>query len=230
MAIESWKKNYADLELPSTWENNDYGNDELPTFSFNDGDTIWNINIDMPTQEERDERWGLNSNVKRFFVKRDQDYASTNCWFLETNSFNEVKEFCIKRQIKTIAKKVNPIINEEYDEDLYLKYWAHGGNDFNDFKEGQDDLVPKMFELFEQIITEDHQDYYSKRWLKACPHEMVDDIVECINNMTDYDEMVDRLEEYDEVSSDWTSSDKLTKFFVKEVHERKGYISTRSEK
>lgn len=230
MAIKDWKKNYADLDLPLTWENNDYGNDELPTFSFNDGNTIWNINIDMPTQEERDEYWGLNSNVKRFFVKRDQDYASTNCWFLETSSFNEVKEFCIKRQIKTIAKKVNPIINEEYDEDLYVKYWEHGGNDFNDFKKGQDDLVPKMFELFEEIITEDHQDYYSKRWLKACPHEMIDDIVECINGMEGYDEMVDRLDEYDEVSGDWTSSDRLTKFFVKEVHERKGHTSIRSEK
>ena len=220
MAIESWKKNYADLNLPSTWENNDYGNDELPTFSFDDGNTIWNINIDMPTQEERDERWGLNSGVKRFFVKRDQDYASTNCWFLETDSFDEVKEFCIKREIKTIIKEIYPIINEEYDEDLYVKYW----------EDGHKGLVPKMFYLFEEIITEDHQDYYSKRWLKACPHEMVDDIVECINNMTDYDEMVDRLEEYDEASSDWTRSDKLTKFFVKEVHERKGYISTRSEK
>lgn len=220
MAIESWKKNYADLNLPSTWENNDYGNDELPTFSFDDGNTIWNINIGMPTQEERDELWGLNSGVKRFFVKRDQDYASTNCWFLETDSFDEVKEFCIKREIKTIIKEIHPIINEEYDEDLYVKYW----------EDGHKGLVPKMFYLFEEIITEDHQDYYSKRWLKACPHEMVDDIVECINNMTDYDEMVDRLEEYDEVSTDWTSSDKLTKFFVKEVHERKGYISTRSEK
>lgn len=105
MAIKSWKKNYADLNLPLSWENNDYGNDELPTFQFDDGETVWNINIDMPTQEERDERWGLNSNVKRFFVKRDEDYASTNCWFLETNSFDEVKEFCIKKQIETIAKK-----------------------------------------------------------------------------------------------------------------------------
>ena len=75
-----WENYYKDLDIPKTWENISYVNDELPSFMYNKFQ-IW---IDKPDSDK-------SQFPNRFCVmKLDNDNQTIDDWFLESNNFDEV--------------------------------------------------------------------------------------------------------------------------------------------
>lgn len=77
---DEWKNYYTDLDIPKTWENISYSNDELPSFMYNKFQ-VW---IDKPNSDK-------SQFPNRFCVmKLDDDNQTIDDWFLESNNFDEV--------------------------------------------------------------------------------------------------------------------------------------------
>jgi hypothetical protein len=75
-----WKNYYKDLNIPKTWENVSYSNDELPSFMYNKFQ-VW---IDKPDSDK-------SQFPNRFCVMRlDDDNQTIDDQFFESNDFNEV--------------------------------------------------------------------------------------------------------------------------------------------
>jgi hypothetical protein len=75
-----WKNYYKDLNIPKTWENISYSNDELPSFMYNKFQ-VW---IDKPDSDK-------SQFPNRFCVmKLDDDNQTIDDQFFESNDFNEV--------------------------------------------------------------------------------------------------------------------------------------------
>ena len=82
-----WKNYYKDLDIPKTWENVSYNNDELPSFMYNNFQ-VW---IDKPNSDK-------SQFPNRFCVmKLDDDNQTIDDWFLESDDFDEV--------LKTVNQK-----------------------------------------------------------------------------------------------------------------------------
>ena len=82
-----WKNYYTDLNIPKTWDNVSYSNDELPSFIYNNFQ-IW---IDKPDSDK-------SQFPNRFCVmKLDDDNQTIDDWFLESDDFDEV--------LKTVNQK-----------------------------------------------------------------------------------------------------------------------------
>ena len=82
-----WKNYYTDLDIPKTWENISYSNDELPSFIYNRFQ-VW---IDKPDSDK-------SQFPNRFCVmKLDDDNQTIDYWFLESDDFDEV--------LKTVNQK-----------------------------------------------------------------------------------------------------------------------------
>lgn len=81
---EKWKDYYKDLDIPESWENTSYGNDELPSFQYNK----WLIWIDEPNEEVRKEKWG--SEQQRFVIILEEHYGTSEGEEFTTNDFNKV--------------------------------------------------------------------------------------------------------------------------------------------
>ena len=82
-----WKNYYTDLNIPKTWENISYSNDELPSFIYNRFQ-VW---IDKPDSDK-------SQFPNRFCVMRlDNDNQTIDDWFLESDDFDEV--------LKTVNQK-----------------------------------------------------------------------------------------------------------------------------
>ena len=82
-----WKNYYTDLDIPKTWENISYSNDELPSFIYNRFQ-VW---IDKPDSDK-------SQFPNRFCVmKLDDDNQTIDDWFLESDDFDEV--------LKTVNQK-----------------------------------------------------------------------------------------------------------------------------
>ena len=76
---------YKDLDIPTTWENISYSNDELPSFMANKFQ-VW---IDQPDSTQF---------PNRFCVMRlDDDNQTIDDWFFESDDFDEV--------LKTVNQK-----------------------------------------------------------------------------------------------------------------------------
>ena len=84
---DEWKNYYKDLNIPKTWDNVSYSNDELPSFIY-DKFQIW---IDKPDSDK-------SQFPNRFCVmKLDDDNQTIDDWFLESDDFDEV--------LKTVNQK-----------------------------------------------------------------------------------------------------------------------------
>jgi len=76
---------YKDLDIPESWENISYSNDELPSFMANKFQ-VW---IDQPDSTQF---------PNRFCVMRlDDDNQTIDDWFFESDNFDEV--------LKTVNQK-----------------------------------------------------------------------------------------------------------------------------
>lgn len=83
-----WENYYKDLDIPKTWENISYVNDELPSFMYNKFQ-IW---ID---QKDLDK---LIYETRFCVLQLDDDYQTINdSWYLITDDFDEV--------LKTVNQK-----------------------------------------------------------------------------------------------------------------------------
>ena len=91
-----WKNYYKDLDIPETWENISYSNDELPSFMYNNFQ-IW---ID---QKDLDK---LIYETRFCVLQLDDDYQTINdSWYLITDDFDEV--------LKTVNQKKFEFNNKE---------------------------------------------------------------------------------------------------------------------
>ena len=78
-----WKNYYTDLNIPKTWENISYSNDELPSFMYNNFQ-IW---IDKPDSDK-------SQFPNRFcMMKLDDDKQTIDDWYFDTNNFDEVLNY-----------------------------------------------------------------------------------------------------------------------------------------
>ena len=76
--MDNWTDFYKDLDIPTTWENISYCNDELPSFQVNQFQ-VW---IDQPDSTEF---------PNRFCVMRlDDDNQTIDDWFFESDNFQDV--------------------------------------------------------------------------------------------------------------------------------------------
>ena len=78
---DEWKNYYKDLNIPKTWDNVSYSNDELPSFMYNKFQ-VW---IDKPNSDK-------SQFPNRFCVMRlDEDNQTIDDgWYFDTNNFDEV--------------------------------------------------------------------------------------------------------------------------------------------
>lgn len=76
--MDNWTDYYKDLNIPTTWENVSYCNDELPSFMHNKFQ-VW---IDQPDSTQF---------PNRFCVMRlDDDNQTIDDWFFESDNFKDV--------------------------------------------------------------------------------------------------------------------------------------------
>ena len=87
--LEGWEQNYADLNIPSTWKNCSWHNDEYPSFSYK-GWQIW-----IGEKEDKG---------SRFNVAELRNYSTSTTWF-GSDDFNEVLNFVNSRVAPFIGVK-----------------------------------------------------------------------------------------------------------------------------
>tara|TARA_R100000687_G_C6364325_1_gene124930 strand:- start:39 stop:530 length:492 start_codon:yes stop_codon:yes gene_type:complete len=124
MKYLNWTDYYKDLDIPKTWENISYSNDEFPSFSCK-GYTIW---INSPNKKEREENYlGIGyDNLDDyedwiFVVTYTHDYGTvTHRDLLSSMDFKKVKEFVSKPDMECIKG----IMLEQFNYQMDFEKWT----------------------------------------------------------------------------------------------------------